>query len=82
MLYNFIVKVFLDGGSIPPTSTNLDADYNKLMEGSATPQVNNMGVTRFRQENGNYKTAPRRMMARLSIIQTITANDYDLALAA
>ncbi|SVA80638.1 uncharacterized protein METZ01_LOCUS133492 [marine metagenome] len=54
----------------------------KLIEGSATPQVNNMGVTRFRQDNGNYKTARRRMMASLTIIQTITANDYDLALAA
>jgi hypothetical protein len=54
-----------------------------LIEGSATPQVNKTtGGDRFRQENGNYKTAPRRMMARLSIIQTINANDYDVALAA
>jgi len=48
-LYNFIVKVFLDSGAIPDTST--------------------MGVNKFRQENGNYKTTRRRMMAPLSIIQ-------------
>jgi len=28
------------------------------------------------------ETAPRRMMARLSIIQTTNANDYDVAIAA
>ncbi|SVD53830.1 uncharacterized protein METZ01_LOCUS406684, partial [marine metagenome] len=53
-----------------------------IAEGSATPQVNNMGATRFRQDTEIIRTAPRRMMARLSIIQTINANDYDLALAA
>jgi len=41
-----------------------------------------MGATWFRQNNGNYKTARRRMMASLSIIQTLNANSYEYALAA
>jgi len=53
-----------------------------ITEGSATPQVNNMGATWFRQDNGNLKTARRRMTAPLSIIQLLNANDYDVAIAA
>ena len=69
LLYNLRVKAILDGGSIPPASTKYH--FNEFR-----------GATRFRLDNGNYKTARRRMMASLTIIQTITANDYDLALAA
>ena len=40
----------------PPAPPYLDADYdcetNRITEGSATPQVNNMGLTRFRQDEG------------------------------
>jgi len=53
-----------------------------LTKGRPTPHVSNLGVTWFRQDNGNYKTARRRMMAPLSIIQILNANSYEYALAA
>ena len=66
LLYNLFVKVVLDSGSIPDASTIFK----------------NMGATWFRQDNGNLKTARRRMMASLSIIQCLNVNDYDVAIAA
>ena len=45
----------------PPAPPYLDADYdcetNRITEGSATPQVNNMGLTRFRQYMEGIRTA-------------------------
>ena len=51
-------------------------------DSGAIPDTSTMGVNKFRQENGNYKTTRRRMMAPLSIIQCLNVNDYDVAIAA
>jgi len=51
------METFWTGVRFPPAPPYLDADYdcetNRITEGSATPQVNNMGLTRFRQDEGN-----------------------------